>query len=37
MKKQLWLLALVSAVLLSVVPARAQEFYVIAAGPTGGH
>jgi hypothetical protein len=35
MKKQIWLLALASAVLLSVAPAWAQEFYVIAGGGVG--
>jgi hypothetical protein len=35
MKKKMWLLALVGAVLLSAGPAWAQgDFYVIAAGPT---
>jgi hypothetical protein len=35
MKKQIWLLALASAVLLSAAPAWAQEFYVIAGGGVG--
>jgi hypothetical protein len=34
MKRKTWLLALVGAVLLSTGTALAQEFYVVAAGPT---
>jgi hypothetical protein len=34
MKRKIWLLALVGAMLLSAGTAWAQEFYVVAAGPT---